>query len=380
MKLSARSLQTMVRAIHPLVRRKAEGIYASIRLTTSEEALLAQGGNEAVQVLTWAGAREGSVNAFDVMVPEDRLYSCVGSLDGDVTLKPKGNRLEVRCGRSRIQLPTASVEFALPQPTWDPQVPAIHIPGEEFKEMLRRTLFSVAKKAIGAHVAPGPILETDGDQFRVFATDGYMLSSYSVKMHSPQGYQQITVPVESLQVAERMITDDEAGVWMQLACESHLVVRSGDMICSAVPFHYQPPELHSMALERAAGTWMAIVSIGELIRALKASEAVVAKDESKTCLLHVEEGLLVVQGTSVNSGRSSVSMDCEYDGQPQDIRVDSTQLRECLERLKQELVGLEIPSDTDETCYVRLVEGNGASLVRLFHMAEHEYNPELEAD
>lgn len=376
--LEVAQLDRVVSPIHSMVDAKADGVYGMIRLTTDpgSNTIQVQGGNQLCQILGWMESEDGEQDEFDVYVSEAQFHNCLQNFKDQVTIRLKNTSLELRSGRSRTRLATASTEFASPRPVWDSDHASVFIDKERYRDMLRRTLFAVARKADSRNVPPGPVIDIrQNESMTLMATDAFRVSLYEMMLPTEHPNVVAVLPVKILQVMEREIRHVE-GIWLQIPRvhgePTSIFFNTGQMILSAALYADIPPDMRGVS-RPLQGAFSCTVDRDSLVRAIRSAEAVLGK-EGKEALMHLEPGSLTVQAQSSREGVSSSTIDCEYVGPVTTIGVDPQQLREVLDRLDNDIVELEIPPS--DGAWIRISEGSNVMIVGL-HEVSYNYDPEL---
>jgi DNA polymerase-3 subunit beta len=221
------------------------------------------------------------------------------------------------------------------------------------REMIRRTLFSVATEATRYGATTGVLWELDGDRARLVATDGRRLAladgaAQSATGHSTKG-QMPVVPVKAMTLLERNLQEPDELVRVCFRPNESLMKTERAMIYSRLvegrfPNYKQViPQKH---------TYKIALTVGPFHTAVRQA-AIMTDEESKRVVFSFARNKLTLQARGMASGRSKVEMPLAYEGKAVEIAFDPKFLSDMLRVL-----------DPEAQLSLEMVDGNSPALFK----------------
>lgn len=250
------------------------------------------------------------------LVPADRLTAIVREARGDeVTLKPKGTSVVVKCGGGSWTLPT---EDAAEFPAWEPEgmTPVCRMPADQFARAVRATAYACDTES--SRFALGAVLLEIADGNPTFvATDGRRLSVAEAETDQAVDDRQVLVPAHAIAVVGNM-ADGDGSVQV-------------DATASEVRFEFEGTTVTARLTDGRFPRWRdvmgepegepTILDIAELKAATRAA-AIVTSEQSKGINLSWHGGKLVLSGKSSEHGESSVKCEIVSAGSEAAVKLD----------------------------------------------------------
>lgn len=275
--------------------------------------------------------------AGSVLLPVARFAAILReSSDATFRIETDGVKTLVRGERSRFNLPSENPsEF--PAPVGFDAEAFYQAPTRLLKEMIRRTIFATDNES-SRYALGGVKLEVAEDgKLLAIGTDGRRLAKMEgpiEKVGDAAAVGDATiVPMRSLQLIDRTLTDEEA--------PTKFAVRANDAL-----FATPTATLSTRLLEGRYPKWRDVVptrsdsakvelTVGPFFAAVRQA-AIVTSDESRGVDFAFGEGSLVLAGQAAEVGESHVEMPIGYDGDKIEITLDPRFLIDFLKTLDAE--------------------------------------------
>lgn len=293
-----------------------------------------------------------------VLLPVTRFAAILReSSDATFRLETDGVKTLVRGERSRFNLPSENPSEFPAAVGFDAEA-YYQAPTRLLKEMIRRTIFATDNES-SRYALGGVKLEIgEGGELIAIGTDGRRLAKMEGAVEkigdaAPIGDATI-VPMRSLQLIDRTLTDEEA--------PTRFAVRSNDAL-----FATPTATLSTRLLEGRYPKWRDVVpsrsesakvelTVGPFFTAVRQA-AIVTSEESRGIDFTFGEGSLVLAGQAAEVGESHVEMPIGYDGAPIEITLDPRFLFDFLKTLDAEQSFTLDLVDSDQAAVARTDDG-----------------------
>lgn len=292
--------------------------------------------------------------AGSVLLPVTRFGAMLReSSDATFGVETDGAKTLVRGERSRFNLPSEN-------PSEFPSVPTFsadayyQAPTRLLKEMIRRTIFATDNES-SRYALGGVKLEIEEDgKLIAIGTDGRRLAKMEGAIEkigdAPALGDATIVPMRSLQLIDRTLTDEEA--------PTRLAVRANDAV-----FATPTATLSTRLLEGRYPRWRDVVpsrsesakielTVGPFFSAVRQAQ-IVTSDESRGVDFQFGEGTLVLEGQTAEVGESHIELPIGYDGAKIEIMLDPRFLVDFLKTL-----------DAEQSFTMDLVDSDSAAVAR----------------
>jgi DNA polymerase-3 subunit beta len=279
----------------------------------------------------------------EAIIPATRLVSILReSSDEELTVEANADACLVRGKFNEYEMPSED-------PANFPDIPTFaeekfhEVAGSVLREMIRRTLFAVAVGEAKFSATTGVLVELEGDQVKMVATDGRRLalaqgSATAHGDHTTKG-QMPVLPAKALSLLERNLHESEELVRIAVRPNEVLMKTERAMIYSRLvegrfpPYQQVIPQKHPLKVPLVVGPFFAAVR----------QAAIMTDEESKRVVFSFTKHKLTLQARGAGAGRSHVEMPTGYDGKPIEISFDPKYLTEMLKVLDAEtLLTLEL--------------------------------------
>jgi DNA polymerase-3 subunit beta len=289
----------------------------------------------------------------EALLPAARVVSILReSTDEEMTIEAGPDACVLRGQLNEFEMPGED-------PTVFPEFPDFaedryhELTAGGLREMIRRTIFSVATEATRYGATTGVLWELEDGKARLVATDGRRLAlsdgpATSHAGHSTKG-QMPVVPVKAMTLLERNLQEPDETVRVSIRPNEVLMKTERAMIYSRLvegrfPSYKQVlPQKHNHKIALTAGPFQTAVR----------QAAIMTDDESKRVVFHFARNKLTLQARGAGSGRSKVEMPLAYEGKAVEISFDPKFLIDMLRVL-----------DPEAQLTLELVDGNSPALFR----------------
>lgn len=272
-----------------------------------------------------------------VVLPVDRFGLILReSSDEKLHIDASENNTIVKGDRSKFQL-TAMNPDEFPSVGGFSESKYHQIQARLFKEMIRRTLFSVDTES-SRFALSGVLLEMVGNEMIAVGSDGRRLAKMEGAAESIDGHATVEdmptiVPSRAMQLIERALTDGEEMI--------DIAARQNDLLVRSPRF-----EVYSRLVEGKFPRWREVIptrdnsmkillQAGPLHTAVRQA-SIVADAESRGVDFLFEDGTLVIQGSSDTAGESRIELPIAYDSEPVRATLDFRYVAEFLKVLDLE--------------------------------------------
>jgi DNA polymerase-3 subunit beta len=272
----------------------------------------------------------------EAIIPAARLVSILReSSDEELTVEANADACLVRGQFNEFEMPSED-------PANFPDIPTFaeekyhEVAGSVLREMIRRTLFAVAVGEAKFSATTGVLVELEGDQVKMVATDGRRLalaqgSATAHGDHTTKG-QMPVLPAKALSLLERNLHEAEELVRIAVRPNEVLMKTERAMIYSRLvegrfpPYQQVIPQKHPLKVPLVVGPFFAAVR----------QAAIMTDEESKRVVFSFAKHKLTLQARGAGTGRSHIEMPTGYDGKTIEISFDPKYLTEMLKVLEAE--------------------------------------------
>ena len=338
------SRDTLLRPLQVLTgvieRRHTLPVLSNILVETSEAGLTLRGTDlevEMVAELTQGVEIEHQERAATT-VPAQTLADIWRSLPeaAEVTFALEGQRVVLRSGRSRYQLPTVSADEYTPFEPGEGEV-NVTLARVDVQRLLTRTSFAMANQDI-RYFLRGLLLEISAQTVRAVATDGARLAMCTLD-GGVEGVDRIRaiIPRKRIQDLERLIADSDHDVEFSLA-RTHLKVSQGEYTLTTKLVEGQFPPYDGLIPREIKRT---MTSDREALRRALHRASIV----SKIIDFSVEDDLLTIRATNNEQGEAEEVVAVDYGGEKMEVSFNADLVQDVLGAVDTESITLSFPED-----------------------------------
>lgn len=235
--------------------------------------------------------------------------------------------LELELGDRIVTMRGASSRFNLnsPEPEQFPEVPdageesGAVIVSQVLATMIRRTLFAIAEEN-SRYQINSVLLELDGDQARMIATDGKRLAHMpgAARLRDRPPERTTLIPPKALALVQKILVDPEEEVELCIR-ENEILFRTAKVtIYSRLTDGRFPPYREVFPPE---AKWRARITVGAFLGVLRQAK-IVTRNETKGVDFHFEQDRLTLSSRGPDVGESEIRLPVGYEGDPLDITFD----------------------------------------------------------
>ncbi|MCE2423805.1 MAG: DNA polymerase III subunit beta [Pseudomonadales bacterium] len=332
-----RPLQVLTGVIE---RRHTLPVMSNILVETGENGLTLRGTDLEVEMV--AQLSEGidieHRDAAATTVPAHTLSDIWRSLPdaADVTFALEGQRVVLRSGRSRYQLPTVPADEYTRFEAGDGEV-NVTLPRADVQRLLARTSFAMANQDI-RYFLRGLLLEISSQAIRVVATDGARLAMCTLET-GVEGVDRLRaiIPRKRIQDLERLVSDSDHDVHFSLG-RSHLQVSQGEYTLTTKLVEGQFPPYEALIPREIS---RAVTSDREALRRALQRASIV----SKIVEFSVEDDQLTIHATNNEQGEAEEVVVVDYGGEGMKVSFNSDLVQDVLGAVDTESVSMSFPED-----------------------------------
>lgn len=268
-------------------------------------------------------------------------------------------RLQIEAGPNGMIVKGEHSQFKLPSENPE-EFPVVEefteekchdVPARLMKELIRRTLFATDTES-SRYALGGVLLEFSADEITAVGTDGRRLAKMAGAASSKNGHESgeamTIVPARSMQLIERALNEDDAGIQVATRINDILIKTPQTTIYSRL-VEGRFPKWRDVLPDRQDAVRIEI-AVGPMYSALRQA-AVVASDESRGIDFTFGGGALVLSGNTAEIGESRVEFPIAYDGDEITVALDHRFVADFLKVL-----------DTEKTFSVEIENGESAAL------------------
>ncbi len=300
-----------------------------------------------------------------IVLPVARFGSMLREInDETLKLETDGQKTVVTGQRSRFNLPAENPAEFPPVPGFDEQA-FYETSARLLKEFIRRTIFATDNES-SRYALGGVKMEWDDGKLTAVGTDGRRLAKMEGPVQAtgdaaPFGDATI-IPSRSLQLIDRVLTDDDAEIQLAVR-QNEMLVRSPRAILFTRLLEGRFPRWRDVFPDRSGGAKIEL-PVGPFFAAVRQA-AIVTSDESRGVQFSFGEGNLVLSGHAAEVGESRVEMPIGYDGAEISITLDPRYLVDLLKVLDQEKTFTFDLADGDSAAVATTDDGYGYVIMPL---------------
>ena len=321
-------VQALALASRAIEKRTTIPILGNLKLEAGSAFLTVTGTDleTALSVRVPADVREEGATT----IPGAKLYGYVKLLpEGAVKFKLDTNQwTTVTSGKSRMKIGGTAAD-TFPERPPEPEV-AFTVPASEFLALVNRTKLAISAEA-SRFTLNGALMECKGGRLVMVATDGHRLAYASRELEGVEF--SVLIPRNAMGHIATLTEGVE-----QLAIsqdENHLFFRAGQAVLISrklagnFPDYKRvlPADLPNVVTLKRAELSSAISRVAQF-----------ADERSHAIRLTLKAGGLEVFSSSVETGESSESVECEYSGDEVEVGYNASYLQEFLTVLSMESV------------------------------------------
>ncbi|MEZ5582374.1 MAG: DNA polymerase III subunit beta [Candidatus Competibacteraceae bacterium] len=286
----------------------------------------------------------------ETTLPARKLVDILRALpeDATVTLSGEGERVSLRCGRSRFSLATlpAANFQTLEELPFEGQ---LRLAQRDLKMLIERTHFAMAQQDVRYYLN-GLLFEVEGNQLRAVATDGHRLAFCVVPAETNPATlnHQAIIPRKGIQELLRLLSEVDAEALLNIGT-NHVQAILGEIRFTSKLIDGKFPDYHRV-IPRPNDQLMIVDRL--MLREALARAAILSSEKHRGIRLQAEERLLRIQAHNPEHEEAEEELEVDYQGGPLEIGFNVTYLLDALGALPSESVQLSL-ADANSSCLIR---------------------------
>lgn len=327
MKLSASReafLKPLQAVIGVVERRQTMPILSNVLIVARDGRLSLTGTDLEVELVAGAEVEVGAPG--EITVPGRKLFDiCKALPDGaEIELALKGDRLNIRSGRSRFSLSTLpAAEFPTIEDIQATQT--LVLPQEIVLRLLEKTNFAMAQQDVRYYLN-GMLLETEGSNLRAVATDGHRLALCEATVENgglPS--QQVIVPRKGVIELHRLLSG-EGELRVELG-SNHIRIEVDGIRFTSKLIDGRFPEYQRVIPQNPKNV---LTADRETFRQALQRAAILSNEKYRGIRLDIKDSGVVIQAHNPEQEEAEEEVEVDYKGEDLEIGFNVTYLLDAL--------------------------------------------------
>jgi len=275
----------------------------------------------------------------EVLVPSDNFRNIVReSVDDTLAIEVAADMANIKGQDSHFKIFTQNPAEFPPVPEFEGEA-NFDVPGGTFKQLITQTLFAAAKEST-RYAFNGVLLTTKGKKLSLVSTDGRRLAQATGELPaSVKGSPgQAIVPAKALTLVEKLITDPEEPVAVQLH-ENQVIFHTSSATLTSSLVEGQFPPFEDVIPKDTDKTMTA--STADFLSAVRRA-SLLTTEESKGVRMQFSSKGVKLSSRSAQAGEAEVNFACKYDGTELEIGFNPAFLVDALRVLNTDEVNFEM--------------------------------------
>ena len=314
--------------------RTPKEILKNVKLEVSENEIALIGTDSEVGI-RYVVTEVDTAEPGEVLLPTSRIVAILRELrEESVVLESTGDTIRIKSGHSEFELP-------LEDPAEFPSIADFNaenylvVEAPVIREMIRRTVFATDSEST-RYALGGVLLEIDGDNLQLVATDSRRLALTSAKCtfhgEQPAELPPPVIPAKAMQMIERSLADDDKEVHIAVS-NNDILIKSGKSTIYSRLVEGRFPKYQAVIPEQSAASLQLVVD--PFYSAVRQAQ-IVTDQESRGVNFNFAPGTLSLDSRAATVGQSRVEMPISYDGPEISITFDPRFVGEFLRVLEPE--------------------------------------------
>jgi DNA polymerase III subunit beta len=350
-----------LQAVHGVVeRRQALPILSNVLIRAKDGVLSLTGTDNEVELV--ARCSVDDMDNGEITVPARKFLDICRSLPGDgkVEFAVEGDRVSVKCGRSRFALTSLP---APDYPSTDELVDAsrIRISPTVLKRLIDLTQFGMAQQDVRYYLN-GMLFEVDGNVLRTVATDGHRLALAEGEIE-PVGSieaRQLILPRKAVLELAKIV--GSAGDTLELAIGSNAVqLVAGDIVFTSKLIDGKFPDYQRVIPDRNASDKVVIADRESLRQSLQRA-AILSNEKYRAVRLCLVPDQLTVVASNPEQEEAEDAVEVNYSGEAIEIGFNVSYLIDALSTVPSDSVRILL-TDASSSCLILPGDGEGCEYV-----------------
>jgi len=327
-------------------RRQTLPILSNFLLSVKQNSLSLAGTDMEVELLT--NINQDTGDEGESTLPARKLLDICRALpdEADISFNIKGDKAEVRSGKSRFTLSTLpAAEYPLVEEATS--IVEFKLTQKKLKSLLDRTAFAMAQQDVRYYLN-GLLLELDGEKLRAVATDGHRLAlcDTDIKTNVDETIQ-VIVPRKGVSELIRLLQDSEEAVKVQIS-SNHIKISWAELCFTSKLIDGKFPDYNRVVPEEGSDP---IKANRELLRQSLTRASILSNEKYKGVRILLEENKLRALAHNPEQEEAEEEIEVDYHGNEMEIGFNVSYLLDALSIIKTQSVIMTV-SDPNSSCLI----------------------------
>lgn len=276
----------------------------------------------------------------EALVPADKIRDIVReSVDDTLAIDVTKDSAQIRGQDSLFKIFTQAPSDFPPVPDFEGEA-QLEVAGGLLKQLIGQTIFATQKDAT-RYAFNGVLFAIKGKKLALVSTDGRRLAMANGDLISDKLDKdgvKVIVPTKALNLLEKLITDPEEAVGMQVRENQVMFHTSTATLTTNLVEGQFPP--YDDVIPKDADKMMT-AGTADFLGAIKRA-ALLTTEESKGVKLQFNKKGLILSSRSPESGEATVTFPCKYEGADMEIGFNPNFLTDALRVVDSDDISLEL--------------------------------------
>ncbi len=267
--------------------------------------------------------------------------------NSEINLQINKSRATIRSGKSRFTLSTLSAD-EFPRVEEISEVAVIdELNHKTLKNLLQKSQFSMAMQDVRYYLN-GLLLELEGDELRLIATDGHRLAFCRRTLSQDYGEKkQVIIPRKAVQELMRLLDDSDQEVKLVLG-SNHLQAILGDLTLTTKLIDGRFPDYQRVIPRDGKRT---LVTDNETFRSAVSRVSILSNEKYRGIRMTMSETVVTIHANNPEQEEAEEDLSVQYRGEPMEIGFNSAYMMDAL----------SVIEDKEVTIY--FIDENSSSLI-----------------
>lgn len=270
---------------------------------------------------------KGIDQSFRITTNAKKLQDILRALPDSalVSLDLADNRLTLKAGKSRFNLQTLPAEDFPLMSIGDEVCSVFALPQEAFKEMLSQVQYSMAIQDIRFYLN-GLLMQTEGDQLRLVATDGHRLAYSATTINANLPKAEVILPRKTVLELFKLLTQPSELITVELLSNQVRFRCSETIIVSKVVDGKFPDYNRVIPMDNDK---IFLVGRTQMLGALERA-AILANEKFRGARLHIKPGILSITCSNNEQEEAREELEIAYQGDELEVGFNINYLMDVL--------------------------------------------------
>ncbi|EGR3207264.1 DNA polymerase III subunit beta [Vibrio parahaemolyticus] len=301
---------------------------------------------------------EGDFEAGSITVPSRKFLDICRGLPDDaiITFVLEGDRVQVRCGRSRFSLATLPANDFPNIEDWQSEV-EVSLSQADLRTLIDKTQFSMANQDVRYYLN-GMLFEIDGTTLRSVATDGHRMAVSQTQLGADFAQKQIIVPRKGVQELVKLMDAPEQPVVLQIG-SSNVRAEVNNFIFTSKLVDGRFPDYRRVLPQHTNKTLIA--SCDELRQAFSRA-AILSNEKFRGVRVNLAGSEMRITANNPEQEEAEEMLDVTFEGDPIEIGFNVSYVLDVLNTLRCEKVQVSM-SDANASALIENADDDSAMYV-----------------